>query len=141
MKKKIFGFVLIASILLTACSDEFTTSPAIGALSDEALKNEVGVNLLLTGAYSSLNSVRANPLGNEWGVAADNWIMDVLSDDAHKGSTDDDQADLKELELMNWATGNGYFYAKWGVVFAGINRANAVISLINSIPDGDFLHN
>jgi len=138
MKKKIFGFMLITSILITACSDEFTTSPAIGALSDEALKNEVGVNLLLTGAYSSLNGVRANSLGNEWGVAPDNWIMDVLSDDAHKGSTDDDQADLKELELMNWATGNGYFYAKWGVVFAGINRANAVISLINSMPDSDF---
>jgi len=138
MKKKIFGFMLIISILIASCSDEFTTSPAIGALSDEALKNEVGVNLLLTGAYSSLNGVRANPAGNEWGVAPDNWTMDVLSDDAHKGSTDDDQADLKELELMNWATGNGYFSAKWGVVFAGINRANAVISLISSIPDGDF---
>lgn len=138
MKKRILGFVLIISILIAACSDEFTTSPAIGALSDDALKNEVGVNLLLTGAYSSLNALRANELGNGWGRAADNWTMDVLSDDAHKGSTDDDQADLKELELMNWATGNGYFYAKWGVVFAGINRANAVISLINSIPDGDF---
>lgn len=138
MKKKIFGYMLVLGILLTACGDNFTTSPAIGALSDEALQNEVGVNLLLTGAYSSLNAVRANSFGNEWGVAPDNWTMDVLSDDAHKGSTDDDQADLKELELMNWATGNGYFSAKWGVIFAGINRANAVISLIGSIPDGDF---
>jgi len=138
MKNRIFLIMLLIGLSVVACKDEFTTLPAVGSLSDEALQNEQGVNLLLTGAYSALTAVRANPLGNEWGRAADNWTADVLSDDAHKGSTDDDQADLKELEIMNWDTGNGYFLAKWGVTFAGINRANAVISLINSIPDGDF---
>ena len=129
--------MLLVVLSTIACKDKFTTLPAVGSLSDEALQNEQGVNLLLTGAYSALNAVRANPIGNEWGRAADNWTADVLADDAHKGSTDDDQADLKELEIMNWETGNGYFLAKWGVTFSGINRANAVISLINSIPDGD----
>jgi hypothetical protein len=140
MKTKIFGLMLLLSIVAFSCSDEFTTISPVGALSDEALQNETGVNLLLTGAYSSLNAQRANSLGNGWGLAADNWTMDVLSDDAHKGSTDDDQADLKEIELMNWATGNGYWYAKWGVIFAGLNRANAVISLIAGIDasEGDF---
>ena len=138
MKAKILGMMLVLSILGYSCSDEFTTISPVGALSDEALLNETGVNLLLTGAYSSLSGARANSLGNEWGNAPDNWIMDVLSDDAHKGSTDDDQADLKEIELMNWATGNGYWSAKWGVIFAGINRANAVISLIGKIEEGDF---
>jgi len=137
MKTKIFGLMLLLSIIGFSCSDEFTTIAPVGALSDESLQNETGVNLLLTGAYSSLNAVRANSFGNEWGRAADNWTLDVLSDDAHKGSTDDDQADLKEIELMNWATGNGYWYAKWGVIFAGINRANAVISLIKGIEGGE----
>ena len=134
--KNIF-VVLIVLLGVVSCSDEFTTTPAIGALSDDALKNETGVNLLLTGAYSSLNAQRANGFGNGWGLAADNWVSDVLADDAHKGSTDDDQADLKEIELMNWATGNGYWSAKWGVLFAGINRANAVIDLINKVEDAD----
>lgn len=140
MKTKIFGLMLLLSIIGFSCSDEFTTISPVGALSDEALQNATGVDLLLTGAYSSLNAQRANSFGNGWGLAADNWTMDVLSDDAHKGSTDDDQADLKEIELMNWATGNGYWYAKWGVIFAGLNRANAVISLINGIDasEGDF---
>lgn len=129
---------LFIVIMGVSCSDDFTSNPAIGALSDESLQNETGVELLLTGAYSTLNGARANGFGNGWGVAADNWTMDVMADDAHKGSTDDDQADLKEVELMNWATGNGYFYARWGVLFAGVNRANAVIDLINKIPDGDF---
>ena len=136
MKKKLIYFALLVGIL--ACSDSFTESPAVGALSDEALKNEVGVDLLLTGAYSAIDGIRANGFGNEWSRSGDNWIMDVLADDAHKGSTDDDQADLKEIELLNWATGNGYWYGKWGVIFAGINRSNAVIALINSIEEGDF---
>ena len=130
--------VLFVLLAVVSCKEDFTTTAAIGALSDDALQNETGVNLLLTGAYSSLNAQRANGFGNGWGLAADNWVSDVLSDDAHKGSTDDDQADLKEIELMNWATGNGYWYAKWGVLFAGINRANAVIDLIGKIEDGDF---
>ncbi len=137
MKKGLIYVALLFGIL--ACSDEFTKSPAVGALSDEALKNETGVNLLLIGAYSTLDGVRANGFGNGWAVSGDNWIMDVISDDAHKGSTDDDQADLKEVEIFNWATGNGYFYGKWGAIFAGINRANAVISLIATIENGDFL--
>lgn len=136
MKKKLIYVALLVGIL--ACNDSFTESPAVGALSDEALKNETGVNLLLTGAYSAIDGVRANGFGNGWAVSGDNWIMDVLSDDAHKGSTDDDQADLKEIEILNWATGNGYWYGKWGVVFAGINRSNAVIALINTIEEGDF---
>ena len=60
-----------------------------------------GVNLLLTGAYSVLDGIRQNSQGNEWGRSADNWVMDVVSDDAHKGSTDSDQADLFELEMYN----------------------------------------
>ncbi|MDG1271971.1 MAG: hypothetical protein P8O04_05900 [Flavobacteriaceae bacterium] len=129
---------LLTLLVVFACSDDFTTSPAVGALSDEALQNETGVNLLLTGAYSVLNAQVNVGYGNGWGRAADDWIMDVMADDAHKGSTDDDQADLKEIELMNWNAANGYFMARWGVLFSGVNRANAVISLINKIEGGDF---
>lgn len=136
--KKIFFILATVLLGIVACSEEFTNSPAVGALSDESLKNETGVNLLLTGAYSTLDGQRQGGYGNGWSVSGDNWIMDVLADDAHKGSTDDDQPDLASIELMKWATGNGYFYGKWGVIFAGVNRANAVIALINSIEEGDF---
>jgi hypothetical protein len=58
--------------------------------------------------------------------------MDVISDDAHKGSTDGDQADLYEIEVFNWSTGNGYWLGLWKAPFSGVNRANSVINLINS---------
>lgn len=136
MKKNFIIFILLMGVL--ACSDEFTDSPAVGALSDAALQNETGVDLMLTGAYSVIDGVRANGFGEGWATSGDNWIMDVLSDDAHKGSTDGDQPELYNIETMNWSTGSSYFLGKWGVVFAGINRANAVMALINSIEGGDF---
>ena len=57
--------------------------------------------------------------------------MDVIADDAHKGSTDGDQADLYDIEVYNWATGNGYWLGLWKAPFSGVNRANSVINLIN----------
>ena len=62
---------LLALLLVIACSKDFTESPAVGALSDDALKNETGVNLMLTGAYSALNAIRNGGYGNGWGRAAD----------------------------------------------------------------------
>lgn len=128
--------MLFATII--ACSDDFTELPAIGALSDEDLQNEAGVNVLLVGAYSALDGNRNNLSGNGFAASGDNWWFDVLSDDAHKGSTDGDQADLFEVEVYNWATGNGYILGKWSSIFAGVNRANGVISLIASLSEGDF---
>jgi hypothetical protein len=136
MKRTIAYFILLVTIL--ACSSDFTESPAVGALSDQSLKNETGVNLLLTGAYSAIDGVRNNGFGEGWATSGDNWIMDVLADDAHKGSTDGDQPELYNIETMNWASGSSYFLGKWGVVFAGVNRANAVIALIGTIEEGDF---
>ena len=124
--------------MLACNSDNFTDSVAVGALSDLALQNEQGVNLALTGAYSSLDGVRKNQAGNGWGAVGDDWWFDVIADDAHKGSTDGDQADLFLIETYDWNSGNGYFMAKWSSVFAGVNRANNVIALINKIPDGNF---
>ena len=121
-------------MLLVSCSDDFTDINPVGALSDASLQNATGVDLLLVGAYSMLDGIRQNH-GADWHVAADNWWMDVLADDAHKGSTDGDQADLLALELYTWDTTNPYLENNWRAIFAGINRSNSVINLINTSDD------
>lgn len=136
MKKRIFYYLTLFAAIF-ACSDDFTDVPAIGALSDATLQNEQGVNLLLVGAYSVLDGIRNNQGGADWTVSGDNWWFDVISDDAHKGSTDGDQADLFLLEIYDWTSANPYLTV-WNGRFAGVNRANAVINLINNIPEGDF---
>jgi tetratricopeptide (TPR) repeat protein len=136
MKKKIA--LVLTFLILLACSQDFSDIAPVGALSDDALVNETGVDLLLIGAYSTLDGIRNNQNGDQWPASGDNWWFDVLSDDAHKGSTDGDQADLFSLEVYDWATGNPYPLGKWRGLYAGVNRANAVIALIGKITDKDF---
>jgi hypothetical protein len=118
--------LLLMSVL--ACSDEFSETIEIGTLNPSALANEDGVNFLLTAAYSALDGV-TNATGG-WEATGDNWWMDVIADDAHKGSNDGDQQTLFLLEVYDWQTGNSYINSKWRALYAGANRANAVISLI-----------
>ncbi|MBT8205067.1 MAG: RagB/SusD family nutrient uptake outer membrane protein [Eudoraea sp.] len=136
MKKRLFVYLTLFAVIF-ACSDDFTDVPAIGALSDQTLQNEQGVNLLLVGAYSALDGIRNNQGGADWTVSGDNWWFDVISDDAHKGSTDGDQADLYLLEIYDWTSANPYLTV-WDGRYAGVNRANAVIDLISKIEEGDF---
>ncbi len=134
MKKIIYIFFAFVTI---SCSDSFTEQKAYGSLNEDALKNAQGINLKLVAAYSLLDG-QADVGQTEWFMAGDNWWFDVISDDAHKGSTDGDQADLYLLETFDWGTGNPYIYGKWRALYAGVNRANAVIDLIGQIEDGDF---
>jgi hypothetical protein len=132
--KKFITLFLSATLLLVSCSDDFTEINPVGALSDASLQNATGVDLLLVGAYSMLDGIRQGH-GSDWHVTGDNWWMDVLADEAHKGSTDGDQADLLALEIYTWDTTNPYILNKWRAIFAGINRSNSVISLIESSED------
>ncbi len=136
MKNKIVYLFIMLTVVF-ACSDEFTDQKTFGALSDESLKNAQGVDLLLIGAYSMLDGF-SNTGNSDWEKAGDNWWFDVMSDDAHKGSTDGDQPDLFLLETYEWGSANPYIGGKWKSMYAGVNRANAVINQISLVTDGDF---
>ena len=135
MKKIIYLLLLL--LVVSACSESFTESTAYGALSDESLKNAQGVELKLIGAYSLLDGM-SNTGSSDWSKTGDNWWFDVISDDAHKGSTNSDQADLFLLETFDWTSSNPYTTGRWRALYAGTNRANAVIDLISQIEGGDF---
>jgi hypothetical protein len=141
MMKSKFIYLLLMLVGVLACSDDFTESTAFGALSDDALANPEGVELLLVGAYSLLDG-NTDTGGADWEKTADGWWYDAISDDAHKGSTNGDQADLFLLETFDWNTANPYIGNKWRSLYASVNRANAVLSLIRKVsedsPDVDF---
>jgi hypothetical protein len=129
--KKILILLMTFSVIVS-CSEDFTDIDPVGSLSDSSLQNATGVDLLLTGTYSVLDGMRNGGPGADWTKSGDNWWLDVISDDAHKGSTDGDQADLYAIEIFDWGTTNPYFEGKWQALFAGVNRANGVIDLISS---------
>ena len=136
MKKLIIlSFAIVLGIV--ACGDDFREVPATGALSADALANATGLDLLLTGAYSSLNGTRFGGSAQQFATGIDNWWMDCLSDDSHKGSTDGDQQELFDLETYTILPSNSYIRGKFQSLYSGLNRANAVISLSEQITDED----
>ncbi len=129
---------MLAGLLLWACGEEFTTVAPTGILSDDALQNATGVDLKLTAAYSAMDGERVDRQGEPVSAGGDNWWADVVSDDAHRGSTDGDNTELFQIETLDWQTGNGWFLGRWSALYGAVNACNAVLSLINQIPDGDF---
>ena len=67
-----------------------------------------------------------------------NWVFGgVASDDAHKGSTDDDQSDAGDIEKYQVNSANLYLEAKWEADYIhGIQRANDVIRIMANITSG-----
>jgi len=139
MKKKI---ILISSALLLggtfSCQDDFLNVQPLGVLSEANLTNKVGVDLVLTGAYSLLDGVQTN-VGSafgDWHGAADNWVYgSVTSDDAYKGSNAVDQPEISVIEAFAHTPDLLHFRGKWRAVYDGVARTNDVILLAAKAQD------
>lgn len=130
MKKVVL--ILITSIaIIFSCNDNFTEQTAQGSL--DVPENVQGMDFLLTAAYGLLDGVTRGTVGNEWWGAGDNWWVEALSDNAHKGSESSDQELLNDLQLYNWDPSNPYLLGKWLALYGGIDRTNTVIDFGNRI--------
>lgn len=125
---------LVAALGIYGCSDDFTKSSPKGALGGDVLASPEGVDLLLTATYGILDGFLS---GDPWQASRDGWWLDTSTDEAHKGSSVNDQADLRLIQTYNWTASNSYFIAKWLSLYGGIDRANSVINLANSIEGED----
>jgi len=133
----ILGIISLLLVMLVACNDEFLEKPAQGNLDANTLANQMGVEANLISSYSLLDGW--GNYGN-WGGNSSNWIWgSVASDEAYKGSEPGDQQPTADVELYQWGTGgaNDYLNAKWEVGYDGVNRANATISLMNTLVEAD----
>lgn len=142
MKKRTYLIMLSAlsvSLFFSSCTEDFLDKPAYGALSDEVLADEKGVNALLIGAYASLSGTTdyaALGGGNPWEAAPSNWIYgDITGGDAHKGSDGGDQAPINSIATYSVDASNGFFNTKWKALYEGVTRTNAVLSLLEQVED------
>ena len=137
-KTKILIFIALAVLGGTfyACSEDFLEAPPQGALDGGTLANEAGVDAAIISAYSMLDGWAESwgVVSAPWPASGSNWIWgSVMSDDAHKGSEAGDQGLSEELELFQWAPGNPYLNDKFVILYEGIARSNAALSLLNSV--------
>lgn len=141
--KHITVFLVAACMLIVYGCDNFLSVPAKGSLSEEVVANSRGVETLLIGAYGALdgqgggNGWAATLAGtNAWEAAPDNWVYgSITGGDAHKGSEPGDQNAINSIANFNATASNGFFDSKWRVLYEGVNRTNAVLSILPQVED------
>ena len=137
MKKVLLysAFALGTLTMSTGCGDNFLLLTPVSSTSEATLSDATGVDYLLTGAYSSFNSMLSSA-GGMGEASLTNWVWgDIAGGDANKGSTASDQPDLTQIETWAWSTANGYIKNRWDAVYESVKRCNAVISLATKLAD------
>ena len=137
MKKVLLysAFALGTLTMSTGCGDDFLVQTPVSSTSEATLSNAEGLDYLLTGAYSTLNSMLSSA-GGMGEASLTNWVWgDIAGGDANKGSTASDQPDLTQIETWNWSTANSYIKNRWDAVYESVKRCNAVISLATKLVD------
>lgn len=131
MKKSILFLFFTAVFLITACESYLDIDPQ-GSIDKSALKNETGVELLVTSAYASMTEGE----GRAEGGALNNWILSSMpGGDCNKGSDPGDgmPLSLNEFEQYQVLTTNTSVDWKWVLNTLAIKRINNAINLINSV--------
>ncbi|WAC10252.1 RagB/SusD family nutrient uptake outer membrane protein [Dyadobacter pollutisoli] len=118
-------------LFLQACKDDFLDKPVQGALGDDVLANEKGIDGLLTGAYAALDGQGDFTGGSGWESPPDNWVYGAIpGGDAHKGSDGGDQTPINAIATFASGADNGFFNTKWRALYEGVSRANTVLKVL-----------
>ena len=131
---------IVATLLLSSCSDNFLEQPALGALSDDVVATKDGVQKLLLGAYGALDGQQDadNALGGggPWEAAPDDWVYGtVAGGEASKGSFGGDQPAIDQIVKFISNPSNGFYNTKWKAVYEGIARCNNTLSILQNVED------
>lgn len=126
-----------AAIGNIACKKGFLDRTPIGSISEVTLLSKEGVNGVLVGAYSLLDGVGSNQ-GNTQDLGLHNtYVSNVAADEAHKGGGYCCQTNRSELENYSYTSTNSVLVEKWRLYYAGVQRANDVLRLLEKLPAGE----
>jgi hypothetical protein len=124
---------IATGILLAGCADSFLEIPPQGSLSQDVLANEQGVRAMVIGIYGALDGA---VIGDTWRTSPDNWVYgSVAGGDAHKGSVPYDQSQIFTIGTGQATPDLSYLDSRWRMLYEGISRANAVLKILDQVPD------
>ena len=127
MKTKITVSLLLASLLFATGCEDFLQKDPQGELTQEAFPETATDALLATNAvYVSVRN---------WAYHSGGYpIMDIMSDDAHKGSNPNDQLPtIGPYETFSHTTTQDGLDRWWSALYEGIKRANVVLETVPGI--------
>ncbi|MBD3615065.1 MAG: RagB/SusD family nutrient uptake outer membrane protein [Gracilimonas sp.] len=119
-------YIIIFGLIIAGCSDFLSVNPQ-SELTQEAFPSTQQDALQSTNAvYSTLRSWHYHSGGFP--------ILDIMSDDAHKGSNPDDAANtVGPYDDFTHSTTQDGLDRWWNTLYQGIRRANIVIEKVPSI--------
>jgi len=134
---KIIASVICATLLLTACSDNYLEYEPEGVLSSENVATAENAESLVIAAYAGIaNDEMIGPLTHQWVFGS------VRSDDAYKGGGGRGDVDVidkyEQYNLTIADMGDWMAPRTWTDFYKAISRANFALSVINDIPDGEY---
>jgi hypothetical protein len=116
---------VIGMLSLNSCTESFLEITPNGLLDQEVLADYNGVDALLIGAYSMLDGI-SESFG--WEAATSGWIFGSIRGlEANRGTDSGDASDLNPIQTFTEIATNSYLNIKWGAVYEGVARCNAVI--------------
>jgi hypothetical protein len=126
---KLYFLLALAAMLPGACQKDFLErKPLVGASEENFYKSEADAIAAVNAAYAPLQ-FEISPAGHFrwfWG--------DVMSDDATKGgSGDNDANEILQLETFRGPTNTDNLESEWSADFEGIYRANVVLERVPAI--------
>lgn len=138
-KNKILPLILLvlSGLHFTSCEKELD-KPALGAISEDQLRNKRGVEALLIGAYAALDNNKSTyeSVGGDvfgfMGGSPSNWAFGSIGGgEAHFG------AQGSEIQLTSWNVDPSHPIPSqaWKSYYEGVSRANAVLKLSGQAPD------
>jgi hypothetical protein len=135
MRKLITGSLLAVLILISGSCSDFLDKVPQGNLTQENFPVTEADALLATNAvYSTLRNWYYHSGGYP--------ILDVMSDDAHKGSNPADQSNnVGPYDDFTMSTSQDGLSRWWSAIYEGIKRANVVIEKVPDISMDETLKN
>ncbi len=133
MKKIIFSLVFIVAFMVLSCSDFLEVTPN-AVLNQDQVSGPEQIDKLVIAAYSMLGNDHYDAPFSLWPWG------NVRSDDAYKGGRDEsDIQDYHFYEISeNVLPTFGIPDALWYNMYVAISRANAALTVLNSVPIEEF---
>ena len=126
--KKIFSILLIAILLITACSEDFLDRKSLTDLADDTFwTTEADAEMALAGCYSNLQN---NYIFNEYWIAGGVGRWDYMSDD---GWVRWDWMAGGALSKGEGNTTSWLTVSTWGAFYQAIVRCNRVIDMVPTL--------
>lgn len=134
--KTIKGLVIVfiaSLVLVTGCSDEFSAKEPQGAFGEGDVASMNGVEGILLGSYNMLQG--GGLTGQTWRNEIQNWVFNLPSDDALKGTDAGDQPEQSFIEQYDFQSFNLHIRDKWRGLFLGVATTNDAINTLALVED------